>query len=109
MDARNEAGRRRLIPEVLSSGNEVSAPCLALIHRGAPAMAQSLGERTGVNSTLGIAPKTEDFVKQVPTSDMFEIQSSKIAQERGNADQKAGTIVKDHQQSSADLMALAGE
>ena len=65
-------------------------------------MTQSVGEKTGVNSTLGIAPKTEDFVKQVATSDMFEIQSSKIAQERGNADQKAGTIVKDHQQSSAD-------
>ena len=73
-------------------------------------MAQSLGERTGVNSTLGIAPKTEDFVKQVPTSDMFEIQSSKIAQERGDADQKTfAGIVKDHQQSSAELMALAGE
>src|SRR6266850_3410758 len=40
------------------------APCLALILLGTPAMAQSVGEKTGVNSTLGIAPKTEDFVKQ---------------------------------------------
>jgi putative membrane protein len=87
------------------------APCLALILLGAPAMAQSVGEKTGINSTLGIAPKTEDFVKQVAISDMFEIQSSKIAQERGNADQKtfAGIMIKDHQGSSADLMALAGE
>jgi putative membrane protein len=61
-------------------------------------MAQSAGEKTGIKSTLGIAPKTEDFVRQVAISDMFEIQSSKIAQERGNADQKAfaGTIIKDH-------------
>ncbi|UPK06288.1 DUF4142 domain-containing protein [Bradyrhizobium sp. 170] len=87
------------------------APCLALILLGAPAMAQSVGEKTGINSTLGIAPKTEDFVKQVAISDMFEIQSSKIAQERGNADQKtfAGIMIKDHQGSSADLMVLAGE
>ena len=87
------------------------APCLAFILLGAPAMAQSAGEKTGVNSTLGIAPKTEDFVKQVAMSDMFEIQSSKIAQEQGNADQKsfAGTMIKDHQETSADLKDRAGE
>ena len=87
------------------------ATCLALILLGAPAMAQSAGEKTGINSTLGIAPKTEDFVRQVAISDMFEIQSSKIAQERGNADQKAfaGTMIKDHQETSADLMDHAGE
>jgi len=73
-------------------------------------MAQSVGEQTGVNSTLGIAPKTEDFVKQAAISDMFEIESSKIAQERGHADQKvfAGTMIKDHETTSADLMARAG-
>ena len=40
-----------------------------------PALAQSLGERTGVNSALGITPKTSDFVKEAAISDMFEIQS----------------------------------
>src|SRR3954469_22200122 len=55
-------------------------PGLALVLLGTPAMAQSVGEKTGVNSTLGIAPKSEDFVKQVAISDMFEIQSSQIAQ-----------------------------
>ena len=64
-------------------------PCLALVLLGTPAMAQSVGERPAVNSTLGIAPKSEDFVKQAAISDMFEIQSSQIAKERGNADQKA--------------------
>jgi putative membrane protein len=28
-----------------------------------PAIAQSVGERTGVNTAIGIAPKTPDFVK----------------------------------------------
>ena len=28
-----------------------------------PSFAQSVGEKTGVNSALGIAPKTEDFIK----------------------------------------------
>jgi putative membrane protein len=86
------------------------APCLAFILLSTPAMAQSVGEKTGVNSTLGIAPRTEDFVKQAAISDMFEIETSKIAEQRGNADQKAfaGTMIKDHETTSADLMALAG-
>jgi putative membrane protein len=60
------------------------------------AIRHSVGEKIGVNSTLGIAPKTEDFMKQLATCDMFEIQSSKFAQERGDADQKtfAGTMTR---------------
>jgi putative membrane protein len=53
-----------------------------------PALAQSVGEKTGVNSTLGISPTTADFVKEVATSDMFEIQSNKLAEEKGNASEK---------------------
>lgn len=84
------------------------APCLALMLLGAPAMAQSIGEKTGINSTLGITPKTEDFVKQAAISDMFEIQSSQLAQERGNADQKAfaATMIKDHEKTSAELKSM---
>ena len=83
-------------------------PCLALVLLGTPAMAQSVGEKTGINSTLGITPKSEDFVKQAATSDMFEIQSSQIAQERGNADQRAfaATMIKDHEKTSADLKSM---
>ena len=76
-------------------------------------MAQSVGEKTGINSTLGIAPKSEDFVKQAAISDMFEMQSSQLAQERGSADQKAfaATMIKDHEKTSAELKSLvsAGE
>ena len=50
------------------------------------ALAQSVGEKTGVNSALGIAPKTEDFIKEAATSDMLEIEAAKIAQQKGNAD-----------------------
>jgi hypothetical protein len=46
-----------------------------------PALAQSAGEKTGVNSVLGISSTTPDFVKEVATSDMFEIQSSKLARQ----------------------------
>jgi len=41
-----------------------------------PSFAQSVGEKTGVNSALGIAPKTEDFIKQAAMSDMTEIEAA---------------------------------
>jgi putative membrane protein len=53
-------------------------PCLAVVLLATPAMGQSIGEQTGINSTLGISPATEDFVKQAAISDMFEIQSSQL-------------------------------
>jgi putative membrane protein len=51
----------------------------AALQLTAPAFAQSAGEKTGVNSTLGISPTTADFVKEVAISDMFELQSNKLA------------------------------
>src|SRR5947207_15778515 len=81
---------------------------LALVLLATPALAQSIGEKTGVNSTLGISPTTADFVKEAAISDMFEIQSSQIAQERGNATEKpfAAMMIKDHQKTSEDIKAL---
>jgi putative membrane protein len=78
------------------------ASSLALFLMASPALAQSIGEKTGVNSVLGVAPTTADFVKEVAISDMFEIQSSQLAQERGNASEKpfAATMIKDHQKTS---------
>ena len=49
----------------------IAAACVLL---AGPALAQSLGEKTGVNSALGVAPATADFVKEVAISDMFEIE-----------------------------------
>jgi putative membrane protein len=73
-----------------------------------PALAQSAGEKTGVNSTLGISPTTPDFVKEVAISDMFEIESSKLAQQKGNAAEKAfaSQMVTDHTKTSTELKGL---
>ena len=72
------------------------------------ALAQSVGEKTGVNSTLGISPSTQDFVKEAATSDMLEIESSKIAQQKGNAGEKrfAGQMITDHSKTSSELKGL---
>lgn len=82
------------------------APALLLI--AASAFAQSTAEKTGINSALDIPPKTEDFVKEVSMSDMFEIESSKLALERGSAATKAFAqqMIDAHQKTTADLKAL---
>jgi putative membrane protein len=73
-----------------------------------PVLAQSVGEKTGVNSTLGISPTTADFVKEVAISDMFEIQSNKLAEDKGNASEKAfaSQMVTDHTKTSTELPLL---
>jgi putative membrane protein len=79
--------------------------CLLL---AAPALAQSVGEKAGINSTLGISPTTADFVNEVAVSDMFEIQSNTIARDKGNAAEKAfaSQMVTDHTKTSTELKGL---
>jgi putative membrane protein len=81
---------------------------LGCILLAGPALAQSAGEKTGVNSALGISPTTADFIKEVAISDMFEIQSNKLAQEKGNAAEKsfASQMVTDHTKTSTELKTL---
>ncbi|QUS39454.1 DUF4142 domain-containing protein [Tardiphaga alba] len=83
--------------------------CISLL--GAPAMAQSVGEKTGVNSVLGVAPKTEDFIKEVALSDLTEIEAAKIALQRGNAEDKtfAAQMETDHTKTSTELKQLVPE
>jgi putative membrane protein len=73
-----------------------------------PVPAQSLGEKTGINSALDIAPSTADFVKEVATSDMFELAASKLAQDKGNAPEKtfASQMIADHTKTSNELKGL---
>src|SRR6195952_3669905 len=73
-----------------------------------PAFGQSAGEKTGVNSVLGIAPKTEDFIKEAAMSDMLEIESAKIAEQKGNADEKkfAEQMITDHTKTSSELKGM---
>jgi len=74
-----------------------------------PVLAQSAAEKTGVNSVMGVAPKTEDFVTEAASSDMFEIESSKLAVERS---QDAATktfaqqMITDHTKTSDEMKAL---
>jgi putative membrane protein len=81
---------------------------LGCVLLAAPALAQSVGEKTGVNSTLGIAPTTADFVKEAAISDMFEIGSSKLAQDKGNAQEKSfgSQMITDHTKTTTELKGL---
>lgn len=77
-----------------------------------PLQAQSVGERSGVNSLLGVSPSTADFVRTAALSDLFEIQSAKLALDR-SSDAKvqsfAQQMLKDHQATTAQLKeAIAG-
>ena len=76
-----------------------------------PAAAQSFGERTGINEVLGITPSTADFVKEAASSDMFEIQSSKLAAEKATDDAVknfANQMVTDHTKTSSELKDAVG-
>jgi putative membrane protein len=74
-----------------------------------PAIGETAGEKTGVNSALGIAPTTNDFVQEAAISDMFEIQSSKVASTKLSGPEKnfADQMVTDHTKTSAELSAGA--
>ena len=83
----------------------IALGCLVI---AGPVLAQSVGEKTGVNSALGISPSTADFVKEVAISDMFEIESNKLGKEKGNATEKAfaSHMVADHTKTSGELKEL---
>jgi putative membrane protein len=86
----------------------IFAAALAVTLTSPGALAQSAGEKTGVNSVLGIAPKTEDFVKEAAMSDMLEIEAAKVAQQKGNADEKtfAEHMIADHTKTSSELKGM---
>src|SRR5882757_5097633 len=86
----------------------IIAVALAVTLTSPAVFAQSAGEKTGINSALGIAPKTEDFIKEVAMSDMLEIEAAKIAQQKGNAaEQKfAVQMLTDHTKTSSELKGL---
>ena len=73
-----------------------------------PALAQSIGERTGINSALGISPTMADFIKEAANSDMLQIAAATFAQEKGNPEEKkfAEQMMTDHSKTSSDLKSL---
>jgi putative membrane protein len=72
-----------------------------------PAVAESIGEKTGINSVLGLSPTTHDFVQEAATSDMFEIESSKLAEQQADDATKAFAkkMIADHTKTSEELKA----
>src|SRR5437763_16172093 len=86
----------------------ILAVAVAVTLTSSAALAQSVGEKTGINSVLGIAPKTEDFIKEAAMSDMLEIEAARIAQQKGNAAEKtfAGQMITDHTKTSTELKGL---
>lgn len=80
-----------------------------ILATAAPVLAQSVGERTGVNSALGISPTTQDFITQAAISDLFEIESSRLAVERAtDAPTKtfAQQMITDHTKTTSELKGL---
>jgi putative membrane protein len=82
--------------------------CLLLV---TPVMAQSVGEKTGVNAMVGITPSTQDFVTQAAQSDMFELQSSRMALNSADPATKdfAQKMIADHTKTTAELKAAVGK
>jgi putative membrane protein len=72
------------------------------------AQSPSTSEKLGVNSALGIAPATQDFVTEAANSGDFEIQSSKLALDRGDQISKAFAeqMITDHQKVGLQLKTL---
>jgi putative membrane protein len=54
---------------------------------------------------------TQDFVTKVAIGDMFEVQSSKLAAQKGNAEIKsfAQRMIKDHTKTTQELKSLVGK
>jgi putative membrane protein len=75
------------------------------------AMAQSVAEKTGINAVAGITPTTQDFVTEAAQSDMFEIQSSKMALNSPDIPTKdfAQKMIDDHTKTTAELKAAVGK
>ncbi|MEE7448720.1 DUF305 domain-containing protein [Methylobacterium radiotolerans] len=80
---------------------------MCLIFTG-PALAESVSEKTGLNSLVGASPNTQDFVAEAAISDMFEIQSSKLAQEKKDTkvNDFANKMIADHTTSSDAIKSL---
>jgi putative membrane protein len=81
----------------------IAAACIAF---ASPTVAQSVGEKTGINALVGVSPTTQDFVKEAAVSDMFEVQSSELATQKSNdgpTKDFAQHMIQDHSKTTSDL------
>ena len=81
---------------------------IACLVAASPVAAQSVSEKTAVNSLVGTSPSTADFVKEAAISDMFEIQSSQLAAERSDDATKtyAKQMIADHEKTSTEMKGM---
>ena len=81
---------------------------IACLFAASPVAAQSISEKTGINALVGTSPSTTDFVTQAAISDMFEIQSSKLAAERSDDATKtyAKQMITDHEKTSSEMKGM---
>jgi putative membrane protein len=114
---RNQVGsaifcRRQCFKE-MQMNKLVTSAAVATLFVAAAVSAQSIGEKTGVNSALGVSPSTQDFVTEAANSDILEIAAAQVAQKIGNADEKkfAAQMIADHGKTSSELkgMVSSGE
>jgi putative membrane protein len=87
----------------------IVAACVLL---ATPALAQSIGEKSGIDALFGISPSTPDFVTEVAVSDMFEIETSKLAVEKSDTATQdfAAQMITGHMKTSMELKeAVAGD
>jgi putative membrane protein len=85
----------------------------AILMISTAAFAQSATQTAGANSMGAGSPKTQDFVSEAAASDMFEIQSSKLAVKRADPATKsfAEQMIADHTKTSSEMkqMIAAGK
>ena len=94
--------------KLIASSTACAALMLAPLLTPMAAHGQSVGEKTGVNSALGITPTTQDFVTEAANSDMLEIAAAKVAQQKGDGGEKkfAEEMIADHTKTSDDLKGM---
>jgi len=86
---------------------------LALLPFASPALAESVMEKTGIGSALGLAPTGADVLTEIHQFDLFERQADDTAQMRGDDGLKQFSIerageAKKQDQSLAALKDKAG-
>jgi putative membrane protein len=86
---------------------KLATVAMCLLFAG-PALAETVSEKTGLNSLVGASPNTQDFVTEAAISDMFEIQSSKLAQEKKDtkANDFANKMIADHTTTSDTIKSM---
>lgn len=107
--ATRQCGRRWTIPTTPHpTGGPTKILILAssIVFLASATLAQSVPEKSGANSALGIVPKTQDFVTLAAQSDMLEIEASKLAltkAESAKTKEFADKMIKDHTATSNSL------